>query len=98
MVAASDLDLAASTANELIPGDFRDTGYTDGLAKAAHDALGGLDIVVNNASIITRGATTETTVDDLSGTMAINFDAPFRICRAAIPILEVSGGGAIVNT
>ena len=51
MVAASDLDLAASAANALIPGDLRDTGYADGLAKAAHDALGGLDIVVNNAGI-----------------------------------------------
>ena len=98
MVAASDLDLAASAANVLIPGDLRDTGYADGLAKAAHDALGGLDIVVNNAGIITRGAITETTDDDLARTMAINFDAPFRICRAAIPLLEASGGGAIVNT
>ena len=98
MVAASDLDLAASAANVLIPGDLRDTGYADGLAKAAHDALGGLDIVVNNAGIITRGAITETTDDDLARTMAINFDAPFRICRAAIPLLEASGGGVIVNT
>ena len=47
MLAASDLDLAASTANVLIFGDLRDTGYADGLANAAHDALGGLDIVVN---------------------------------------------------
>ena len=98
MVAASDLDLAASAAHVLIPGDLRDTGYADGLPKAAHDALGGLDIVVNNAGIITRGAITETTDDDLSRTMAINFDAPFRICRAAIPLLEANGDGAIVNT
>ncbi len=97
MVAASDLDLASSTANVLIPGDLSDIGYADGLAKAAHDALGGLDIVVNNAGVITRGVITETTDDDLARTMAINFDAPFRICRAVIPILEASGGGAIVN-
>ena len=60
MVAASDLDLATSTANLLIPGDLRDTGYADGLAKAAHDALGGLDIVVNNASAISLTGTQET--------------------------------------
>ena len=97
MVAGSDLDLPSSTANVLIPGDLRDIGYADGLAKAAHDALGGLDIVVNNAGVITRGVITEMTDDNLARTMAINFDAPFRICRAAIPILEASGGGAIVN-
>ena len=77
---------------------MRDTGYADGLAKVEHNALGGLDIVVNNAGIITRGAITDTTDDDLASTMAINFNAPFRICRAAVPILETSGGGAIVNT
>ncbi|MCH2564814.1 MAG: short chain dehydrogenase, partial [SAR116 cluster bacterium] len=45
MVAASDLDLAASAANVPVLGDLRDTGYADGLANAAHDALGVLDIV-----------------------------------------------------
>jgi len=29
--------------------------------------------------------------------MAVNVEAPFRICRAAIPILAANGGGAIVN-
>ena len=97
MVAASDLDLASSTANVLIPGDLRDIRYADSLAKAAHDALDGFDIVVNNAGVTTRGVITETTDDELARTMAINFDAPFRIFRAAIPIFEASGGGAIVN-
>jgi 2-keto-3-deoxy-L-fuconate dehydrogenase len=31
-------------------------------------------------------------------TMAINVEAPFRLCRAAIPIMAAAGGGAIVNT
>jgi NAD(P)-dependent dehydrogenase (short-subunit alcohol dehydrogenase family) len=30
--------------------------------------------------------------------MAINVEAPFRLCRAAIPIMAAAGGGAIVNT
>ena len=30
--------------------------------------------------------------------MAINVEAPFRIARAAIPVMAVAGGGAIVNT
>ena len=29
--------------------------------------------------------------------MAINVEAPFRLSRAAIPIMEKGGGGAIVN-
>ena len=33
MLAASDLDLAASAANVLIAGDLLNTGYADGLAR-----------------------------------------------------------------
>jgi len=97
VVAASDIDLTGSVADALLPGNLLDTSYVEGLAAAAREALGGLDIVVNNAGIITRGVITAATDDDLSRSMAVNFEAPFRICRAAIPILEAGGGGVIVN-
>ncbi|MEM9911136.1 MAG: SDR family oxidoreductase, partial [Pseudomonadota bacterium] len=35
---------------------------------------------------------------DYTRTMAINVEAPFRLCRAAIPLMTEGGGGAIVNT
>ena len=38
MVAASDLDLAASAAHVLIPGDLCDTGYADGLPMGSPSA------------------------------------------------------------
>jgi NAD(P)-dependent dehydrogenase (short-subunit alcohol dehydrogenase family) len=58
----------------------------------------GLDILANNAGVITRGKITETTDADYALTMAVNVEAPFRICRAAIGIMAARGGGAIVNT
>jgi NAD(P)-dependent dehydrogenase (short-subunit alcohol dehydrogenase family) len=30
--------------------------------------------------------------------MGVNVEAPFRICRAAIPVMAQQGGGVIVNT
>lgn len=54
-------------------------------------------MVVNNAGIITRGKITEASDEDYSRTMAINVEAPFRLCRSAIPIMAEAGGGAIVN-
>jgi NAD(P)-dependent dehydrogenase (short-subunit alcohol dehydrogenase family) len=30
--------------------------------------------------------------------MGVNVEAPFRICRAAIPVMAKQGGGIIVNT
>src|SRR6056300_351790 len=79
-----------------INGDLTDTKFCDGLPSQAAEKMGGLDILVNNAGIITRGRITEATDDDLRLTMAVNVEAPFRLCRAAIPIMADAGGGAIV--
>ncbi len=90
-------DLVESGADLTLCGDLTDAGFCDGLPGRAAEALGGLDIVVNNAGIITRGKITEATDADYTRTMAINVEAPFRICRAAIPLMDGAGGGAIVN-
>ena len=79
-----------------IVGDLTDAAFCDALPGLAAERMGGLDIVVNNAGIITRGVITEATDEDYARTMAINVEAPFRICRAAIPLMK--DGGAIVNT
>ncbi len=97
LIAAADVDCSGIDAEVSFPGNLLDRDYCDGLPAAAADALGGLDIVINNAGIITRGKVTETSDDDWSRSVGINVEAPFRICRAAIPLLEQSGGGAIVN-
>jgi NAD(P)-dependent dehydrogenase (short-subunit alcohol dehydrogenase family) len=81
-----------------LPGDLLDGPYCDGLAAAASAALGGLDIVINNAGVITRGPVTETSDADWELSMGVNVEAPFRICRAAIPLMAETGGGTIVNT
>ncbi|MGI9406581.1 MAG: SDR family NAD(P)-dependent oxidoreductase [Hyphomicrobiaceae bacterium] len=98
VVAAADIDPSSVAADTHLPGDLTDAGYCDSLPAAAADALGGLDILCNNAGIIRRGDITLATDDDYRMSMAINVEAPFRLCRAAIPIMAAHGGGAIVNT
>ncbi|MEM7596381.1 MAG: SDR family oxidoreductase [Pseudomonadota bacterium] len=97
-VAVSDLDSHAVTAEAHIDGDLLDGGFCDALPGRAAEALGGLDILCNNAGVITRGDITRATDADYALTMGVNVEAPFRICRAAIPIMAARGGGAIVNT
>ena len=96
-VVVAGADLKASDAEHSITGDLTDPAFCDALPGRAADRLGGLDILVNNAGIITRGKITEASDAEFARTMAINVEAPFRLCRAAIPIMARSGGGAIVN-
>lgn len=97
-VAVSDRDSSGVEADAHLDGDLLDGAFCDALPGQAEAALGGLDMVFNNAGVITRGDITETSDADWSLTMGVNVEAPFRICRAAVPILTARGGGAIVNT
>lgn len=97
-VAAADLDPSPVDADAHFPGDLLDPGYADGLAASAREGLGGLDIVVNNAGVIARGPVTGSSDADWRVSMGVNVEAPFRISRAAVPIMADAGGGVIVNT
>ena len=97
-VAVADRDVTGMKAEAHLPGDLLDGAYCDALPAAARDALGSLDIIANNAGVITRGSITETSNADWDLSLGVNVQAPFRICRAAIPIMAGQGGGAIINT
>lgn len=97
MVAAADIATDGIEAEAHLPGNLTDKSYCDELPGKAAEALGGLDIVVNNAGIIRRGVITDTSDEDYALSMAINVEAPFRVCRAAIPIMAKAGSGSIVN-
>ncbi|WP_306147339.1 MULTISPECIES: SDR family NAD(P)-dependent oxidoreductase [unclassified Roseibium] len=97
LVAVADFNCHGIPAEAELPGDLLDQVYADSLPGAAAKALGGLDIIINNAGVITRGPVTETSDRDWSLSVGVNVEAPFRICRAGIPILAEVGGGAIVN-
>jgi len=56
-----------------------------------------IDILFNNAGIVTSG-TAETTSDEVwSATLAINVTAVWRMCKLVLPIMKRQGGGVIVN-
>jgi NAD(P)-dependent dehydrogenase (short-subunit alcohol dehydrogenase family) len=97
-VAVADRDTGGIEADARLPGDLTDAAYADGLPGAAFAALGGLDMLFNNAGLMRRGDVTETSDDDFRLSLAVNVEAPFRLARAAIPIMARAGKGAIVNT
>ena len=61
-------------------------------------ALGGLDVLFNNAGIIRRAAVPETSEAEWDRVMAVNVKSVFLMSRYAVPALAQAGGGAIINT
>jgi meso-butanediol dehydrogenase / (S,S)-butanediol dehydrogenase / diacetyl reductase len=75
-----------------------------GSAKFANEAIeqvvretGRLDVLVNCAAVMRRGNALELSDDDWHESLRINVSGTFFMCRAALPHMKVSGGGAIVN-
>ncbi len=97
IIAASDRDGSGLAADTSFLGDLTNPAFCDALPQMVYDRYGRLDIIINNAGVIARGDVTASTDDDLRLSMAVNVEAPFRICRASIPLMASGGGGAIVN-
>jgi NAD(P)-dependent dehydrogenase (short-subunit alcohol dehydrogenase family) len=80
-----------------IPGDIKDEAFCQKLVADAAKALGGLDILVNNAARqFSVDSITEMTTARFDETFKTNVYAMFWITRAAIPLMKP--GSAIINT
>ncbi|MDD9984641.1 MAG: SDR family oxidoreductase [Spirochaetaceae bacterium] len=78
--------------------DVAAVDQVDAFFDAALDALGGLDVLVNNAGIAgpTAGVQ-DITVEDWDRTVAVNLNSQFYCARRAVPALRESGRGALIN-
>ncbi|MFH1185956.1 MAG: glucose 1-dehydrogenase [Chloroflexota bacterium] len=67
------------------------------VVEAALREFGRIDILFNNAGIVTSG-TAETTTDEVwDQTLAINVTAVWRMSKLVLPHMKKQGGGVIVN-
>ncbi|NBW16389.1 MAG: SDR family oxidoreductase, partial [Caulobacteraceae bacterium] len=92
-----ELIIAEGRKGVSIPGDLRDEAFCRRLVSEAAEALGGLDVLVNNAARQqTRPSIADISAEDFDATFKTNVYAPFWLSKAA---LEIMGEGAvIVNT
>ena len=81
----------------VVPADLSDLDNVAKLATAAHDAFGRLDIVVNNVGGTIPNAFLDTTTEYLEEAFRFNVATAHALCRAAVPLMLKTGGGAVVN-
>ncbi len=67
------------------------------VVDAAIKEFGRIDILFNNAGIVTNGTADTMPEEVWNDTLAINVTAVWRMCKLVIPHMKKQGGGVIVN-
>jgi meso-butanediol dehydrogenase / (S,S)-butanediol dehydrogenase / diacetyl reductase len=70
---------------------------TQRLVKAAEDAFGKVNVLVNNAGALSVSTVETIAEQDWDRVMATNVKGPFLMSRVALPAMRRAGGGSIIN-
>jgi short-subunit dehydrogenase len=79
------------------PADLGDPAACEAMLRAVDEALGGLDVLVNNAGANARGNVETQDAAALANILQVNLVAPIVLTRLALPRLRARGGGSIVQ-
>lgn len=102
-VLLTDLDTAAGEATAKALGDAAhftahdvsdEDSWRNAVAVAA-DHFGGLDVVVNNAGIVSIGSVEDTTLEQWERIMSVNARGVFLGCKYGVAALKARGGSII---
>jgi NAD(P)-dependent dehydrogenase (short-subunit alcohol dehydrogenase family) len=79
------------------PGDIRDAAQCREMVERTATALGGLDVLVNNAAFqMNRASILDIPPEEIDRAFRTNVYAMFYLCQAAIP--RMAAGSSIINT
>ncbi|MCI0666054.1 MAG: SDR family oxidoreductase, partial [Acidobacteria bacterium] len=77
--------------------DVTSEGDTKDMVKAAIEAFGKIDVLINNAGTYPHKNFEEITYEDWRGVVTINLDSVFLCSRAVLPQMKQQSFGKIIN-
>lgn len=95
--AAKDISTDYGTKAISYSADITNVQQTEAMAKAAINAFGQIDILINSAGINIRGAIDEISPEDFAKVMHVNVNGTWLCSRAVIPFMKKNGNGKIIN-
>jgi NAD(P)-dependent dehydrogenase (short-subunit alcohol dehydrogenase family) len=81
----------------VIHADLSQPQACESLVTAAAETFGGVDILINMASVYVRRPFDELRVEDWDGSLDVDLRSAFLCARAAAPYMRKRGGGRIIN-
>ncbi len=94
---AAEREAAAIDGAEAMRLDITKRDQINATLRHVEKKLGRLDILVNNAAILDIAPFDRLTYERFSEVLRVNLDGALLCCLAAVPVLEKSGGGKILN-
>lgn len=90
--------LKQETGCEVVAADLSDADQTVGLFNKAIELVGTIDVLINNAGMISRKCPIEEfTLEEFEEQYAINLRAPALLSREALKVMKPNKSGQIIN-
>ncbi len=92
-------EIAKQTNRKIVPivADLTKTDDANSFIAGSIEALGRLDILINNAGSAAGGTLETLSDDDWEAALALKFFGYVRCTRAVVPHMRAEGGGRVVN-
>jgi len=81
----------------ILEADLSDRTAPGAVARRALEALGAVDVLVNNAAVAARLSTVDTDAALIDDILAVNVRAPLLLIAALIPTMTQRARGSIIN-